>query len=64
MNIPLRTNCSPNFSLIGNFLWEVLPKKTPKLRPIGSPSKKKEGYLQGKVENNKYPVVKTCGSRN
>ena len=26
--------------------------------------KKKEGYLQGKVENNKYPVVKTCGSRN
>ena len=28
------------------------------------PAPKKHGYLPDKVENNQYPQVKSCGSRN
>ena len=39
---------------------EVMAQKPPKLGPIGSGTQKNEGYQESKVENDKYPDVKTC----
>ena len=34
--------------------------KSPKIGPNWVTKQKKQGYLEGKVENGKYPDLKTC----
>ena len=51
------------FQLNRTIITGVIAQKPSNLGPIGSRSKRNQGYPKGKVNNGKYPEVKTCGSR-
>ena len=57
----MRTNCGPNFSFIAPILRKLWPKNLQNWAQLGQLPPPKKGYLQSKVEDDKYPEVKLCG---